>query len=440
VLLKPCLRDALLRPREPGLDHQLFQLVTIQAGEVGNPEQHGGISVEVRCREEQPAGVGEQELFHALVGYAEHQDVIEPLTGSRIDGITAPAAVAAEELAVDVVRRPAVVRELLRSPRHRERELVEVGHRGHGAWSSLQLISRTKGIMKRGLRLALGVGALALVGAVAVAACCGGTGLARTPRRPASGLLHLPRLLPDRLLEVPILLYHRIDRERPTLSPITQRLTIDPADFAAQMTWIKRHGFHALTQRQLFAGLEEGAPLPCRPLVVTFDDGYADVFDNAAPVLGRLGMPATMYVITDRPSLQNSGFLRWRGVAQLERAGFDIGSHTVTHRALTSLSNEQVVEELVRSRTELERHLGHPVQWLAYPHGAVDARVVQIARRAGYVLGVTSSPGAIQDAHHPLELHRFEILNSTGVAGLAAILRPAEIGCRRGHRAPPISG
>jgi peptidoglycan/xylan/chitin deacetylase (PgdA/CDA1 family) len=240
--------------------------------------------------------------------------------------------------------------------------------------------------------------------------------------------------LPNRSLELPILLYHRVDRPVPTLSSITQRLTVDPQEFAAEMSWVKHHGFHALTQRQLFAGLEEGAPLPCRPLLVTFDDGYSDVFDNAAPVLRRSGMPATMYVITGRPTLANSGFLTWRGVRQLASTGFDIGSHTVTHRPLTALSSDEVVEELVRSRHALEQHLGHPVQWLAYPHGAVDGRVVGLARRAGYVLGVTSSPGLVQEAADPLELHRFEILDDTGVTGLAAILRPAEVSCRRRAR------
>jgi peptidoglycan/xylan/chitin deacetylase (PgdA/CDA1 family) len=268
-----------------------------------------------------------------------------------------------------------------------------------------------------------------LVGAVGPVAFCVEAPLARVPRNPPGAGLQLPSPLPNRSLRLPILLYHRVDRSLSTLSPITQRLTVDPRDFAAQMSWVKRHGFHALTQPQLFAGLEEGTPLPCRPLLVTFDDGYLDVLNNAAPVLRRLGMPATMYVITDRPPLRNSGFLSWRGVVELERQGFDIGSHTVTHRLLTTLSDQEVVDELVRSREELARHLGHPVQWLAYPHGAVDARVVKLARRAGYVLGVTSSPGIVQDARDPLELHRFEILDSTGVRGLAAILRPAGVSC-----------
>jgi peptidoglycan/xylan/chitin deacetylase (PgdA/CDA1 family) len=286
-------------------------------------------------------------------------------------------------------------------------------------------------MIRRGSAVALLAGLVLLVVAVGVVANFGRAALARLPGRPPVALLHLPHQLPNRSLELPILLYHRIDRLTAALPFITRRLTVEPRDFAAQMSWVRRHGFHPLTQRQLFAGLEEGARLPCRPLLVTFDDGYSDVLHNAAPVLRRLGMPATMYVITDRPPLVNSGFLSWGGVKELEREGFDIGSHTVTHRPLTGLSNQDAVEELVRSRRELERRLGHPVQWLAYPHGSVDARIVELVQGAGYVLGVTSSPGSIQDARDPLELHRLEILDSTGVAGLAEALSPAAVSCQR---------
>ena len=70
----------------------------------------------------------------------------------------------------------------------------------------------------------------------------------------------------------------------------------------------------------------------------------------------------------------------------------------------------------------LQRRLRHPVQWFAYPAGREDARIVDLTRRAGYVLAVTTSPGRVQSAAAPLELHRYEILDSTGVAGLAALL------------------
>jgi peptidoglycan/xylan/chitin deacetylase (PgdA/CDA1 family) len=235
-------------------------------------------------------------------------------------------------------------------------------------------------------------------------------------------LLRLPAALPRRALRVPILMYHRIDVLRPTLPAITRRLTVDPGDFAAQMEWLHAHGFHAITQLQLFRALERAAPLPPKPIVLTFDDGYRDVLGKASPVLMRLHMPAVEYVITDRISAGDSSFLTWGMLRTLERRGIAIGSHTVHHLELTGLDSAAALTELRASRQALERRLGHPVQWFSYPAGAHDARTVALVREAGYVLAVTTDPGSVQESADPLELHRYEVLDSTGVAGLAALV------------------
>jgi peptidoglycan/xylan/chitin deacetylase (PgdA/CDA1 family) len=259
---------------------------------------------------------------------------------------------------------------------------------------------------------------LALIAAVAWT----GTGdAARKPRaRTRDDVLHGNVLASPRSVRVPILMYHRIDFRRPGLPAITSRLTVAPAAFAAQMTWLARHGRHAITQRQLFAGLMDGRPLPAHPFMITFDDGYRDVLGKAAPVLKRLGMPATAYVITGRISNGDSSFLTWGMLRALERDRVEIGSHTITHRDLTSLSDAEATRELVGSRLALQRHLGHPVRWLSYPAGRTDDRIVGIARRAGYLLAVTTEPGADQQSDDPLRLHRFEVLDTTSIATIAA--------------------
>jgi peptidoglycan/xylan/chitin deacetylase (PgdA/CDA1 family) len=243
----------------------------------------------------------------------------------------------------------------------------------------------------------------------------------RAPSRPP---LRLPAVPPARTLSVPILMYHRIDVLRPSLPAITRRLTVDPGDFAAQMAWLASHGYHSVTQLQLFDALEHGSRLPAKPVLVTFDDGYRDVFGKAMPILHRLHMHATAYVITSRISNGDPSFLTWGMLESLERRGIEIGSHTVHHLELPYLPTAQAMAELVDSRRALEQHLGHPVQWFAYPAGAEDSRSVELVRRAGYVLAVTTHPGRLQSARSPLTLDRYEILDSTGVAGLAALLGP----------------
>ncbi len=241
------------------------------------------------------------------------------------------------------------------------------------------------------------------------------------PRRELS----LPATLPQRTITLPILMYHLIGPISPGEPAITQRLTVTPGDFAAQMRWLKRNGFHAVSQEQAFAALEHGARLPAHPIMITFDDGYRDVWANALPVLMRMHMPATVYVITSRISDFDPRSLTWGQLHALDQNGVTIGSHTVTHADLTTLSDADALTELRNSRRRLERHLNKPVQWFAYPAGAHDARIVELARRAGYVLAVTTQPGAVQSAQTPLELHRYEILDSTHVSGLAALLAGA---------------
>lgn len=243
---------------------------------------------------------------------------------------------------------------------------------------------------------------------------------ARPPRKVAR--LELPTSLLRRRLVVPILMYHRVGpllRAEPT---ITDALTVSTATFSAQMRWLRHAGFHAITQGELFAALEHGHRLPVCPVMITFDDGYRDVLWNAAPILARLHMPATAYVITGRISGTDESFLTWPELRLLEARGFDIGSHTVHHLELTLLTPTRALYELRASRLALERHLGRPVQWFSYPAGREDAQVRRLVRRAGYVLAVTTLPGDRQRADEPLALHRDEILDTTGVRGLAALL------------------
>jgi len=236
----------------------------------------------------------------------------------------------------------------------------------------------------------------------------------------------LPARLPERTLRVPILMYHRVGRlpTRPGLYGVG--LTVQPRVFAAQMEWLVRHGFHAISMQQLFDALEWGRPaLPPRPVLITFDDGYTDVLWNAEPVLHRLHMPATAFVITDRIGGPDHSFLSWPQLRDLEADGFTIGSHTVHHLDLTRLSPAQAWLELSQSRRTLQRHLGVPVDWFAYPAGAEDPAVVRLVRRAGYLLAVTTQPGFVQSARQPFLLHRDEIGRSAGLAGFAALLHSA---------------
>src|SRR5205085_12043469 len=132
--------------------------------------------------------------------------------------------------------------------------------------------------------------------------------------------------------------------------------------FAAQMRWLRAHGYHTLTQLQLFQALERGKNLPAKPIVITFDDGYRDVLANAATVLKRLGMHATAYVITGRISGPDVRLLRWAQLHALEQDGIEIGSHTVHHTEIPGLSDPTAPQGLIQSPHAPEPHLHRPLQ------------------------------------------------------------------------------
>jgi peptidoglycan/xylan/chitin deacetylase (PgdA/CDA1 family) len=258
---------------------------------------------------------------------------------------------------------------------------------------------------------------------VAAAAAVLGWNAGSSDASGGEGRLTLPATLPQRQIRVPILMYHRINVSPPGTSSMERRLTVHPADFARQMRWLKQHGYRAVTQRELFDALFLGRRLAPKPILITFDDGYRDLYENASQVLAQLDMRATAYVISGRTKNGYPTFLTWRLLRQLEARGIEIGSHTATHASLPSLSDADVLRELVQSRLAFERRLGHPVQWLAYPGGAYDGRIERLAKRAGYVLAVTTEHGSVHSARRPFALPRLRVSDSTGVAGLAAMLK-----------------
>jgi peptidoglycan/xylan/chitin deacetylase (PgdA/CDA1 family) len=172
------------------------------------------------------------------------------------------------------------------------------------------------------------------------------------------------------------------------------------------------------------------APTGRKVLAVTFDDAYRSVLDLAFPVLDRLGLPATVFVPTGFAGTEKPmswpGIDQWLGGAyedelvpmsweelrRLRAAGWEVGSHTVSHPRLTDLDDQSLGAELLRSRRDCEERLGERCRSIAYPYGDVDARVTAAARRAGYGFGAALPP-----AFHPprpLEWPRVGVYHSDG--------------------------
>jgi peptidoglycan/xylan/chitin deacetylase (PgdA/CDA1 family) len=158
-------------------------------------------------------------------------------------------------------------------------------------------------------------------------------------------------------------------------------LTVCVRTFEKYCRFFKRH-FRVVRLADMVARLERGLA-PDRELAITFDDGYLDNYDNAAPVLERLGLPATFFVVTewmgteivpwwDRDQGVRHPWMTWDQVRSLHRRGFDIGAHTRTHVDLGVVNGDRATHEILGARRELERQLGAPVDLFAYPYGRRD--------------------------------------------------------------------
>ena len=184
--------------------------------------------------------------------------------------------------------------------------------------------------------------------------------------------------------------------------------------FKTQLDAIARGGFHVGTLVALRAHLERGAPLPARPLVLTFDDNGHGIYENAFPLLRRYRLPATMFVHSNFVGTTTHGkrHTTWPQLLEMSRSGImTVQSLTANHPPdLRTLSDADVVHELALSRTSLQYHLGHKIYALVYPEDNYDVRLEKLAAANGYELAFIEDWGNAGDSANLLEIHRYSAL------------------------------
>lgn len=215
---------------------------------------------------------------------------------------------------------------------------------------------------------------------------------------------------------VPILAYHEI-ADGP--SPID----LSPRDFALELRYLARAGYSPVTLDQVYRAVAHRTPLPGHPIVLTFDDGYESFYRSAFPLLQRYHYPATVFVSTGL--VGRPGYLTWDQIRELDQAGIEIGAHTVNHPDLRGLDDTQLRSEISGSREVLFARLGHAPAFFAYPYGALNPRVVDAVRRAGFLAAVTGRPGAVGPSQDPFLWPRNVVVRGTGYWRLGRLLRRA---------------
>jgi peptidoglycan/xylan/chitin deacetylase (PgdA/CDA1 family) len=184
----------------------------------------------------------------------------------------------------------------------------------------------------------------------------------------------------------PILLYHHISDDGNG-----NRYYVSVADFRAQMEALRNWGYTSITVSQLVDVLLNGGNLPGRPVVITFDDGNLDVYQNAFPIMRDLGFVGTNYIVANR--LQSKYFVNVEQLQEMADSGWEIGSHSMSHTDLTtdhSIANVEIRQSMLT----LEDATGDAVSTFAYPYGETDefisTKVSEYGYRAGMGLGLAT--------------------------------------------------
>ena len=200
---------------------------------------------------------------------------------------------------------------------------------------------------------------------------------------------------------IPVFCYHSVNPNSYNNAIIT------PERLKTQLTFIKNKGFTTLSISDLSKYLSKNTELPEKSILITFDDGYMDNYYYAFPILKELNMKATIFCITH--ALDGNYYLSKNAIKIMSDHNIDIESHTYSHNKLTSLTYEDQLKELQKSKKDLEAITGKKVTAIAYPYGEYNENTIKAANTTGYKLGFTTKNGFVHQKNNVLKLNRIYI-------------------------------
>lgn len=209
---------------------------------------------------------------------------------------------------------------------------------------------------------------------------------------------------------IPILMYHSIGINR------RNNLLVAPAKFNSQIKHLHKAGYQTICFQTLENYWKSGKPLPAKPILLTFDDGYKDNYTIAYPILKKYKFKATIFVITN--FIDDANHLSQKQIKEMISSGLiDIGAHTKTHPDLTTVPSKKVYQEIFGSKQILTKYTGKPIIAFAYPIGRYNYEVVKATGAARYKFAVTTKPGYANAKQGWLTLNRVRINGDLSLAG-----------------------
>jgi peptidoglycan/xylan/chitin deacetylase (PgdA/CDA1 family) len=220
-----------------------------------------------------------------------------------------------------------------------------------------------------------------------------------------------PVALPEQA-RVPILMYHYVSELPPNPDRYRRDLTVSPEDFAAQLQYLDDAGYHAITLDDLYLYWTQGYPLPEKPIVLTFDDGYRDAYEIVFPMLLDHGFSGTFFVLATPAHFEQPEYLTWTQMQEMSDAGMDIQAHGRDHVDLRNRDDDYLIYQIVGIQEAIQYHTGRLPRFFCYPSGQYDANVIAVLEATGYWGAVTTQWGNTETFAGRYEMPRVRMRGS----------------------------
>ena len=202
----------------------------------------------------------------------------------------------------------------------------------------------------------------------------------------------------------PILEYHTVTK---TPTRDSEIYNVPPDDFSAQLDYLQQNGYTTMTLQDFMRVLKGKQQLPAKPIVLTFDDGYADNFTEMLPILEAHNMTAVIYVITNK--IGQEGYLNLEQLKEMQKRGLEIGSHTADHIPIDTVSAHILNNQIHGSKQFLDWSGLETIYTFSYPNGAVSDKLIDYLKKENFLNAVTGEPGLNNLETDPFKLKRIHI-------------------------------
>jgi peptidoglycan/xylan/chitin deacetylase (PgdA/CDA1 family) len=225
-----------------------------------------------------------------------------------------------------------------------------------------------------------------------------------------------------RQLHVPILMYHYISVPPADADIYRKDLSVTPERFEGHLQYLLSAGYHVVTLDDLLYALTQGRPLPEKPVILTFDDGYEDNYQNAFPLLQKYGVSGHFFIISDFVNAGRPGYMSWQQIEEMAAVGQHFGSHSRDHPDLSGKPVDYLVWQALGGLESIQEHLGYHPRWVSYPSGGYDQQVIAVYKSANYWGGLAADQGATHTLDDIFHLTRVRVRGTYTAEDLANLL------------------